>query len=157
MQFTTSVPWHTLTDQSCYFMSHCSKDGASAHSDPVFHSSLGQQVRFQDIKIGVASMCWNVGIWSSIGTEAPPYRTSELSFTSRPETLLFISPTASHCFWQVAAPFFDVCLQWVIDAYRGLLSTLSQSQMNKWIDHLYHSERARLEESFLSGKQTPWC
>lgn len=56
----------------------------------------------------------------------------------------FIFLTVSHCLWNVL--FFDVCLQWVIDECRGLLSALSQSQMNKGIDHLCFSERVRPEE-----------
>lgn len=104
---------------------------------------------------GFSGMFWSIGIWY-LFTEAA-YRSSDYVLHPWPETLLFISPTVSHCCRQVAAPFFDVCRLWVIDACRDLLSSLSQSQMNEWIDHSYHSERARLEESLLSGKQTRRC
>ncbi len=104
--------------------------------------SFKKQSKSEDTLVAVA--------WGCIGDHkcpSPPYlRLFCLSLT-----------TVCHCLWKVAAPSFDVCLQWVIDACGGLLSALSQSPMNKWIDHLRHSERARLEESFLSSKQTPRC
>lgn len=62
-------------------------------------------------------------------------RSSDTSFTSLPFVFL------SHSVPLFLKGFFDVCLQWLIDACRGLLSALSQGQMNKWIDHLCRSER----------------
>lgn len=99
--------------------------------DPGFHLSLGQKTHFQDLK-QISHVCVEVlaadfhQSWGCLEVIRMVLHT--LTWDS--------SVCASHCFWQVAAPLFDVCLQRVIDRCRGLLSALSQSQMNKWIDHL---------------------
>lgn len=154
LQFASRVPWHTLSDLSSYFMSHRCEDGASAHFDPVFHSIFETAFSRFIFKIQDFHECFEIlvsGIYLLrllIGHQKCP---SPLTWNS------FVYLSHSLPLFLIAAPFFDVCPHLVIDACRDLLSAFSQSQMNKWIDHLYDSERARLGESFLSGKQTLRC
>lgn len=61
--------------------------------------------------------------------------------------LFCLSPTVSHCCFERLQPLlFDVCLWRLMDACGGLLSVLSQSQMNKWIDNLWHGEKGPARE-----------
>lgn len=96
---------------------------------------------------------WQVNMLKHRYLTIQPYRTSILSFTSGPEVPLFISQQGVSIVsdrWK--PPFFDVCAysRWWMHAGL-LLSARSQSQMNKWIDHLGCSERA-----LIRGKLPIW-
>lgn len=78
-------------------------------------------------------------------------RSSEISLTSVPSCL---SHSAPLCL-RGCNHFFDVCLQWVMDAELCYL----HSARAKWINGLTNcaNERPRTEKSFLSGRQALWC